>query len=90
MSDPKIPPRTWARTYKPPLAQEVWPVRQVAKVTAGFRCPPDTLAVMYTTATGKVSQHTECEHAGAQTMGYAVSMGSAVVPARMQLSRIQV
>ena len=34
--------------YSSPFPQEVCPVRQVAKVTAGLRCPPDTLAVQYT------------------------------------------
>lgn len=57
MREPKIPPRTCAMTYRPPLAQEVCPVRQVAKVTAGFRCPPDTLAVMYTAQTADTCQH---------------------------------
>ena len=90
MSEPNIPPRTCAMTYRPPLAQEVWPVRQVAKVTAGFRWPPDTLAVMYTTITGKVRQHMECEHAGTQTTAFAISTGSADVPARMQSSSIVV
>ena len=51
MRDPKMPPKTWAIMYSPPLFQEVCPVRQVAKVTAGFRCPPDTFAVMYTAVT---------------------------------------
>lgn len=37
MREPKMPPMTCAMTYSPPLAQDVWPVRQVAKVTAGFR-----------------------------------------------------
>ena len=44
--EPKIPPRIWAITYSPPLAQDVCPVKQVANVTAGFRCPPETFAVM--------------------------------------------
>ena len=57
---PKTPPRTWAMAYSSPLPQEVCPVRQVAKVTAGLRCPPDTLAVQYTA--GQAGRRPGCQH----------------------------
>lgn len=50
MREPKTPPKTCAIMYRAPLFQEVCPVKHVAKVTAGLRCPPDTFAVMYTAA----------------------------------------
>ncbi len=45
MSAPKTAPSSCAAQYSPPRGQDMCPVRQVANVTAGLRCPPDTLAV---------------------------------------------
>ena len=49
--------------YSSPLPQEVCPVRQVAKVTAGLRCPPDTLAVQYTAGQAGRQNGCQCVHA---------------------------
>lgn len=45
MSAPKTAPSSCAAQYSPPRGQDMCPVRQVANVTAGLRCPPDTLTV---------------------------------------------
>lgn len=37
--------------YRPPRPQDMWPVRQFARVTAGLTWPPDTLAVAKTAHT---------------------------------------
>lgn len=50
MRVPKIAPSIWAIMYRPPRPHDMCPVRQLAKVTAGFTWPPDTLAVAYTAA----------------------------------------
>ena len=44
-SAPKMAPSSCATQYRPPRGHDMWPVRQVANVTAGLRWPPDTLAV---------------------------------------------
>lgn len=41
-------PAIWATTYAMAFAIVMWPVTSVARVTAGFKCPPEMLAVMYT------------------------------------------
>ena len=51
-------------TYSSPFPQEVCPVRQVAKVTAGLRCPPDTLAVQYTA--GQAGGQPRCQYVHAE------------------------
>ena len=46
MSIPKQAPQICTKMYARPLRRGMWPVTIVAMVTAGFRWPPDTLAVM--------------------------------------------
>lgn len=48
MSMPIQAPQICTKMYVKPFKKEMWPVIIVARVTAGFKWPPDTLAVMYT------------------------------------------
>jgi len=43
---PKQAPEIWGRMYAKPLMMEMCPVSIVARVTAGFTCPPEVFAVM--------------------------------------------